>query len=523
MKKLSELFKKLLDKFKSFEKKIRIAIIVVGITVLIAIISAIVLSSSGNYSELFSDLDAADSQTIVSKLEEAKVEYKIEGNSILVDSTQRDKLRMEYSPELSTASKGYELMDTGSSFGMTDEEFNIKKVRMIQGELEKGIKSLEQVKNCKVTITPATDSVFVEDVKPGKAGVVLELNPGTKMTDEQVKAIVAFLSVSTENIPKENIEVIDTKGNLLTKNSSGEGDGTVVGAETIKSGYGLETDYEKNLVKKVIALLEPVVGKNKVQAEVNVDFNFDSTKVSEYEVDPSKALISQQTSKEYNKNNDGTTSQSPVDNNMSNTISGDTTSTTSGKDSQTNNFDHSTKKTETEKAPGEIKRMTVSVFVDGILDAGTQTAFEDAIKAATGFDTERQDQISLVGMNFDPTISEEAQAQVDAYNEQVATEERNRLILYGLIGLGVVIAIVVLILIFKPKREHKNKKDKLLDVVIGDENGLEAESEAIKYTPINFNNENESSHIESEIKKYATEKPEQVAEIIKSWLSDNER
>jgi len=521
MKKLSEVFKKLSDKFKSFGKKTKIAIIIAGITVLIAIIYAIVLSSSGNYTELFSDLDAADSQTIVSKLEEAKVNYKIVGNSILVDSAQRDKLRMEYSPELSTASKGYELMDTGSSFGMTDEEFNIKKVRMIQGELEKGIKSLEQVKNCKVTITPATDSVFVTDAKPGKAGVVLELNPGTKLTDEQVKAIVAFLSVSTENIPKENIEVIDTKGNLLTKNSSG--DGTVVGAETIQSGYGLETEYEKNLVKKIIALLEPVVGKNKVQAEVNVDFNFDSTKVSEYEVDPNKALISQQTSKEYNKNNDGTASQSPVDNNMSNTISEGTTSTTSGKDSQTNNFDHSTKKTEIEKAPGEIKRMTVSVFVDGLLDSSTQTAFEDAVKAATGFDKERQDQISLVGMNFDPTISEEAQAQVDAYNQQVATDERNKLILYGAIGLGVIIVISVLILVFKPKRERKTKKEKLLDVVIGDENRLEEGSEAIKYTPINFDNENESSHIEKEIKKYATEKPEQVAEIIKSWLSDNER
>ena len=521
MKKLSELFKKLLDKFKSFSKKIRIVIIVTIIAIIIAVISMIVVSSSGNYSVLFSELDATDSQTIVAKLDEAKVDYKIQGTTILVDTTQVDKLRMEYAPDLSTASKGYELMDTGSSFGMTDEEFNIKKVRMIQGEIEKGIKSLDPVKNAKVMITPATDSVFVEDKTPGSASVVLELKPGVKLTDEQVQAIVAVISVSTENIPKENIEVIDTDSNLLTKNSNKDGDGTTVGSETIQSNHDLESEYEQGLVKKVVSLLEPIVGKNKVQAQVDVDLDFDSTKFSQYDVDPNKTLISQETTKEYNNSNDGTTSSSPVDNNMSNTVSTGTPTVNSGSEHQIDNYEHSKKTTETVKAPGEIRRMSVSVFVDGLLDSATQTAFQDAIKAATGFDSERQDQISLVGMNFDPTISEEAQAKVDAYNLQIATEERNKLILYGVIGLGIIIVIIVLILVFKPKREPKPKKDKLLDVVIGEE---ELEMPApVKYDPINFDTENESSHMEKEIKKYATEKPEQVAEIIKSWLSDNER
>jgi len=303
-----------------------------------------------------------------------------------------------------------------------------------------------------------------------------------------------------------------------------DGNGTGVGSETIQSNQDLETEFEQGLVKKVVSLLEPVVGKNKVTAEVSVDLDFDSTKISKYDVDPNKTLISQETTKEYNNANDGgTTSESPVDNNMSNTVSAATsTLTKSGSEHQVDNYDHSTKKTETIEAPGEIRRMTVSVFVDGQLDDATKTAFQDAIKAATGFDSARQDQISLVGMNFDPTISEQAQSTIDAYNQQVATDERNKLILYGAIGLGVLIVIIVLILVFKPKREHKSKKDKLLDVVIGDEE-LVTSDEPAKYNPINFETENESSHIENEIKKYATDKPEQVAEIIKSWLSDNER
>ena len=203
MEKLSEFFKKLLEKFKSFTKVIQIAIVAAIVAILGAIIIAIVLSGSNKYTVLFSNLDTNDSQTIISKLEENKVEMKVEGNDILVDKDSVDKLRMELTPELSTASKGYELMDGGSSFGMTDEEFSIKKVRMIQGEIEKSIKTIDQVANAKVLITPATDSVFAKDKTEGSASVVIETKPGREITEDQVKGIVAVISMSTENIPEE--------------------------------------------------------------------------------------------------------------------------------------------------------------------------------------------------------------------------------------------------------------------------------------------------------------------------------
>ena len=104
-------------------------------------------SSSNKYQVLFSDLDATDAQTVINTLNEKKVETQIDSstNTIRVPTDQVDKLRLQLSPSLTSGSKGYELMDSGSSFGMTDEEFKIKKVRMQQGELEKTIKSFPQV------------------------------------------------------------------------------------------------------------------------------------------------------------------------------------------------------------------------------------------------------------------------------------------------------------------------------------------------------------------------------------------
>lgn len=518
MNKLSEMFKKLWSKFKSLSKVIRIAVIVALATVVIAFGSLMFYSASNKYAVLFSNLDPTDAQTVTAKLTEAKVDMKVKGESILVPKNDVDQLRIELAPDLSTSSKGYELMDGGSSFGMTDEEFNIKKLRMLQGELEKSIKSLEPVEEARVHITPAQDSVFVKDKEPGKAAVILKVKQGTKLSDEQVASIVALLSVSTENVPKENIEVIDNDMNLLTKNLNSEEENSGVSPEAIQNHHDLETSYESKLEKQVLELLEPVIGKNKVQAKINVDLDFDSKKQTETIIDPNKVIVSQQTIKEYNNVNGGTNSQSPVDNNMSNTIENQNTAGTSGKDDQTTNYESGKSETTTISAPGEVKRLTASVFVDGRLDEATKAEFEKAIGAAIGLSGERGDTISLVGMNFDPTIKEDAQAQIDAFNASIAKEKRNQIIKYVLIGLGL-LAIIVIIIILLKKRSDK-KDERLLDVVIEDDINQSATE---KFRPINFEVNDEKKHTENEIKKYAQQKPDQVADIIKSWLSENER
>ena len=63
-------------------------------------------------------------------------------------------------------------------------------------------------------------------------------------------------------------------------------------------------------------------------------------------------------------------------------------------------------------------------------------------------------------------------------------------------------------------------EENLLDVVIDDKIS-KVNEEPLK--PIEFEVTTEQQHIESEIKKYASEKPQQVADIVKSWLVESER
>ena len=163
MGKITEFFKKIWGKFTSFGKGIKIAIIVALIAVIVAIISTIVMSSANKYAVLFSNLDANDAETVTAKLTDEKVDMKVQGNSILVPTADVDKLRMELASSITSGSKGYELMDTQSSFGMTDAQFNLQKQRMLQGELEKAIKSLEPVETAKVLITPNVSLNLIAD------------------------------------------------------------------------------------------------------------------------------------------------------------------------------------------------------------------------------------------------------------------------------------------------------------------------------------------------------------------------
>lgn len=514
------------EKFKAQSKKIKIAIIAAILAIFIAIICTIVYSSSNKYQVLFSDLEASDAQVVVNALGDEKVDYKIEGSSILVPKESVDELRLKLAPNLTSGSKGYELMDNGSSFGMTDEEFQIKKLRMLQGELEKTIKSFPQVEEARVHITQATDTVFAKEKEPGKAAVYLKIKQGNKIDQEQVKSIVALVSGSTENTPKENIDVIDDNMNLLTKDINNEDDVQSASSETLSKQQDAEKSYEDKLQKAIVNLLEPVVGKDKVKATVNVNLDFDSKQKTQTVVDPNKVIISQETSKETNTTNGtDTNAQSPVDNNMTNTINNTTTNNanTSSKEDQKTNYDVGKSETKTISAPGEVKRLTASVVVDGNLDAATQTSLQDIVSNAIGLDATRGDQVSVLGMAFDQTSQDANQNAVDAFNAEIASKKTQRLMIFGGIGIAVLLGVITLLVIKmknKKKKQVEEDNTQLLDALV-DDSILPKEVES--FEPINFDNNNEKSHLEKEIKNYATEKPEQVVEIIKSWLTENER
>lgn len=124
-------------------------------------------------------------------------------------------------------------------------------------------------------------------------------------------------------------------------------------------------------------------------------------------------------------------------------------------------------------------------------------------------------------MQFDALSKEDNQDDIDAINELLEQERMKKLMIYGGLGLVVLIGIIITIImrIRKARRSNEEEEKKnLLDVVIDDTAVKTQELPKLDLDVVS-----PKTHIENEIKKYATEKPEQVAEIIKSWLNENDR
>lgn len=522
MNKLSQFFKNIWEKWKQLSKgrKIGFSVLIIGIIASLLYLS--IYLGTTKYAVLFSNMDSTDAGNVTTQLTKDKISYKVSGNNILVPKDQVDEVRLKMASEvqMTDGSKGFELLDT-SKFGATDAEMKVLYQRALEGELERTIKSFSEVSGARVHLVIPEDSAFVQDTTKATASVTVMLKDGNTLSADQVKAIVALVSGAVKNLPKENIQVIDNKMNLLTKglfdNDSSDS------LTSSDKQQDIKNKYEKTLETKAMNMLSPIYG-DKVRVNVNADLNFDAIQQNDVTYSPKGTVVSEHIINQISKDGTTTTSQSPVDNNMTNqALTTPVTGATSQSGERTTNYEISKKENKVVKAPGWVNRITASVVVDGSnMDANTRAAIQNTVSSAIGIDTKRGDTVSVEAMKFDTTATDTAKKDLSAM-QQAATQKK-QMIMYGIIAGVALILITGIILFIMKRRKRKPMLDEEIgeniDTLIGEEI---KPKEQTKFDPIQFDVENESSHIEKEIKKYAEEKPDQVADIIKSWLSDDER
>ncbi len=89
-------------------------------------------------------------------------------------------------------------------------------------------------------------------------------------------------------------------------------------------------------------------------------------------------------------------------------------------------------------------------------------------------------------------------------------------------GVLLLLGAIIFFVIKKRKNDEEYEEDEEgLDILI-DDSGSETK-QIPKFKPIDLEAQDEKTHVENEIRKYAKDKPDQVAEIIKSWLAEDER
>ena len=519
-KNFSTVFEDIKQGFKKLKKGTKIAITVTAAGVLLSIFFAVGYGMNNRYDILFSDLDSIDANTITQMLEEQGVDMKVEGDSIYVKSKEVDELRLKLSSNITNGSVGFEIMDESSGFGMTEDEFQIKKQRMMQGEIERTIRTFPQVNDVRVHITPGEESIFAKDNKEGSAAVYLTLRAGQSLKPSQVMSIVSLVSASSTNVPKQNVEVIDQNMTLLSEGMFDD-EGNFL-ETTSKNSSGLEVareaeirfndDIEKSLAK----ILEPLFGVGKVKIAVNADLNFDSAEKTEIVFDPNNVIKNQTISE--NSSTDKTQSGSPVDNNMSNTVNSNG-EITSSKESST---EYEVGKTETNTviAPGEINRITASIAIDGVTDPNVLADVQELVETAIGLDANRGDKVTVMSAEFGPSL-EELMKEEEAARKK---EQLKTILTLGGGTAGVIALALILIAANKKKKREREMEDEfedLDDVLLAEDIINQAISDASNIDAERALDGDVNTYpLEEEIRNFASQNPEQMTELIKIWLNE---
>jgi flagellar M-ring protein FliF len=251
---------------------------VLGAAALLAVLAFMFMGArDSDYRPLFPSLNEKDGGQVIDRLAQMNVPYKFAegGSAILVPSSRVHELRMKLAAQGlpatsgSGSGNGYELLDK-NSFGQTQGQERMKMQRAIEGELTTTIQALDSVKSARVHLAlPQQNGFFREQQKPS-ASVVLSLHPGRTLDRGQIAGIVRVVSGSVPELAAKSVSVVDSSGTLL----SGTQDeaGAEMGLDTQQLQYRREV--EAGHLKRVLQLLEPVVGRDNVRASVSADIDF---------------------------------------------------------------------------------------------------------------------------------------------------------------------------------------------------------------------------------------------------------
>ncbi|MGF0104268.1 flagellar basal-body MS-ring/collar protein FliF [Ligilactobacillus ruminis] len=528
MDKVKDALEALKAKWSELSRLVKIAI-VLGIISLFAIIGTVYyMNTRVEYSVLFSNLSEADAGTISQDLDSQNIKYKLadDGKTIMVDKTKADQYRINLAVDnkLPSSSKGFELFDSASMM-TTDEDRKIMYQRALTGELENSIAALDDVDKAKVNLTiPKSDNVFDNSTsKKAKASIVLTLK-GTSISKDAVQGIVALTTGAVQGLDKKNVKVVDQTGKILNKNE--EDDASDSSSATSKY-MKLKSQYEKQMEKKITGLIEPVVGKGKVKASVNVDLNFDAVekKITNYS-NPQIRSENVQASGKQTEIKQAQTGQ--VNDNVDN-VTGDANNDNASYNRTVNN-ELNTETTKIINAPGSINRMTSSVVINGDLSAGDAKNIRKLIQGALGYDKQRGDTVSVQAVNF---------ARAKSTKKTVAkkpAKKTNWVLIGALIAAGVLTLGTIIFLVIRRRRrlaEEEEYYDDDYDVDVTDEGEEEEEvKEVAEELDPEILAEKERQRKEEETKRkiavsneqkakeYATKHPDVVADLISAWVKE---
>jgi flagellar M-ring protein FliF len=416
-----EQFRQLLAGFSTKQKA---SIAIAALLTVLGIFSFTRSRHEDDFRPLYTSMAMEDASGVVQKLRETGVEYRLSenGSAVLVPSAKlaESRLALAAAGLPKTGRIGFELFDK-TSFGTTEFVEHINYKRALEGELERSVMSLAEVEQARVHLTLPKDSVFIEQQQPAKASVLLKLRLGAQLSAQNVLAVTNLVASAAEGLSPDAVTVLDMDGRLLSRpKHAGANDGALISSETLEMRHQIESE----LVAKISATLEPVIGANKFRVGASVDCDLTSGEQQEETFDPGHSVMTSSQKTEDSSERTASTGIPGTASNLPNPPARPANGS-GGLSRRTENitFQSSRLVRHTRIPQGVVKRMSLSVLLDQTLrwegegaakrkvlmppTPETLKTIKDLVAASTGFSTERGDQLIVETLPFESSLNAE--------------------------------------------------------------------------------------------------------------------
>ncbi len=518
----------LINYWNKYNKRQRIMIIGTILLLLISTIIVIVYSTKPKFTVVFTNLDERDAAAITQRLDELKIPYQLlnGGMEISVPEQEAAKVKITLAAEnLPNHGKiGYEFFQNNvSQWGMTDSQAALLERSAMEGELERLITQINGIQKANVMITLPKDSVFINDPQEkATASVIVEIKPGTILTQQQVNSLYQLIAKSVPNLPIENITIVNQYSEpleaIVSSNNSS--------ASFYDEQKRIQLEYQSNIQKEIQRYLEMLMGKDKVIVSVFVKMNFDQENVKESLFEPINKIDNTgiiRSVERIKESYSGTgTNPTGVVGTGNTTIPSYPTNSTNNSGNYDNshetiNYEMNQVTKEIIKNKYKIVDIAINVGIEPpdpnnpssltdqtkqdiktVLTSFASAALTDSLETKTITNEAINSKINLIVQNF--------QGKYITSNSK--TTSINPLLLYGGLGVGVIAVGGLILLIYRRRKEKvtttEDTKVPQISIPKFDEDHILTEEALIR----------------KELERFSKQKPEDFANLLRTWLNE---
>ncbi|MCZ0755313.1 flagellar basal-body MS-ring/collar protein FliF [Anoxybacillus sp. J5B_2022] len=480
-----------------------------------------------NFVPLYSNLTPQEAGQIKATLDQRGVQSEVadNGTTIKVPEKLADTLKVELAAEgiPDSGSIDYSFFGKNASFGMTDNEFNVVKLKAMQTELANLIKNIDGVEDAKVMINLPQPSVFVSDDQgEASASVVLKTKPGYKFSDEQIKALYHLVSKSVPNLPTDNIVIM----NQYFEYFDLKNDEKFSTATAFTTQNEIKKQIERDIQRQIQQMLGTMMGQDKVVVSVTADVDFTQENREENLVAPVDEQNKQGIAVSVQRIKETYSGQGAQPGGVTGSGTNDVPSyqaSTSGsngdyeKTEETINNEVNRIKKHIVESPYKVRDLGIQVMVEppnpknpNSLPQQTVDDIKKILGTVVRTSINKQDGQTLT----DQDIQNRIVVSVQKFNGKTDfTQPQSTIPTWAYIAGGALLLVLIGLVVFLFMRKRKKENEEIKELIDS--------SPTPELPDIHEEKETEATLRRKQLEKLAKEKPDEFAQLLRTWLAED--